>query len=159
MLLPATPPRGSRPQRLVPTSLRSCRSPSARDGRGRDPGAPERRPAGDRPPAGGFCAEPRMNPCPSARPGEGEQEENRQGGPPGLAASAASEDRGMPILFLLGVSGQSPHTPEQPGKRVAERRRDPCARDGGHGRDPESRIAGSKGLGSRQPDRRSRARP
>ena len=25
----------------------------------------------------------RMNPCPSANPGEGEQEENRQGGPPG----------------------------------------------------------------------------
>jgi len=54
-----------------------------------------------------------MNPCPSARPGEGEQEENRQGGPPGLAGRVAPEDRGMPILFLLGVPGQSPRTPDQ----------------------------------------------
>src|ERR1700736_699306 len=32
----------------------------------------------------GSAQSPRMNPCPSARPDEGEQEENRQGGPPGL---------------------------------------------------------------------------
>ena len=69
----------------------------------------------------GSAQSPRMNPCPSARPGEGEQEENRQGGPPGLAASTASEDRGMPILFLLGVPGQSPRTPDQQERSVARR--------------------------------------
>ena len=31
--------------------------------------------------------------------------------PPNLAGSAATEDWGRPILFLLGVPGQSPRTP------------------------------------------------
>jgi hypothetical protein len=61
----------------------------------------------------GSAQSPRMNPCPSARPGEREQEENRQGGSPGLPATGGSEDRGMPILFLLGVPGQSPRIPDQ----------------------------------------------
>ena len=43
---------------------------------------------------------------------------------------AASEDRGMPILFLLGVPGQSPRTPDQTNKVVAQRHPNSCARDG-----------------------------
>jgi hypothetical protein len=78
----------------------------------------------------GSAQNPRMNPCPSARPGEGEQEENRQGGPPGLAATAGSEDRGMQILFLLGVPGQSPRTPGQKDQSCRAATIILCARDG-----------------------------
>jgi hypothetical protein len=67
-----------------------------------------------------------MNPCPSARPGEGEQEENRQGGPPGLVATGGSEDRGMPILFLLGGARAAPSHPRRKDKLIAERRLDPA---------------------------------
>jgi hypothetical protein len=46
-----------------------------------------------------------MNPCLSARPGEGEQEEI--GGRP-VWQRAKQAKIGAPILFLLGVSGQGP---------------------------------------------------
>jgi hypothetical protein len=60
-----------------------------------------------------------MNPCPSARPGEGEQEENRRGDRPVYSEprqSGGSADRRIPILFLLGVPGQSPRSPDQTNK-------------------------------------------
>src|ERR1700730_2024969 len=65
----------------------------------------------------GSAQSPRMTPCPSARPGEGEQEENRRGSLSAQSgsdprASGGSEDWGRPILFLLGVPGQSPRTPD-----------------------------------------------
>src|ERR1700719_3291859 len=61
----------------------------------------------------GSAQNPRMTPCPSARPGEGEQEENRRGSLSAQSGSEpASEDWGRPILFLLGVPGQSPRTPD-----------------------------------------------
>src|ERR1700739_2579353 len=61
----------------------------------------------------GSAQSPRMNPCPSARPGEGEQEENRRGSLSAQSGSElATEDWGRPILFLLGVPGQSPRTPD-----------------------------------------------
>jgi DNA-binding XRE family transcriptional regulator len=94
-----------------------------------------------------------MNPCPSARPGEGEQEENRQGGPPGLAATEGSEDRGMPILFLLGVPGQSPRIPYQQNRVVAQRRRTLARGMDAAWPRPAIPAPGSRGLGSRQPGR------
>src|SRR4029077_891937 len=76
---------------------------------------------------GGSAQSPRMNPCPSARPGEGEQEENRRGS---LSAQSGSDPResggtadwGRPILFLLGVPGQRPRPPDFNKKIVAQRR-------------------------------------
>ncbi len=96
-----------------------------------------------------------MNPCPSARPGEGEQEQNRRGSLSARSGrdsreSGRTEDWGRPILFLLGVPGQSPRTPAN--KQSAAQRLH-CLRKGWkpHGRDPESRLRDLKGLGSRQP--------
>jgi hypothetical protein len=54
------------------------------------------------------CAQrllPRMNPCPSARPGEG-QEGNRQERTARSVGRAATEDRGRPILFLRGARAE-----------------------------------------------------
>src|ERR1700730_12953852 len=75
----------------------------------------------------GSAQSPRMNPCPSARPGEGEQEANRRGSLSAQSGrdpreSGGTEDWGRPILFLLGVPGQSPRTPEPTTKSVAQRR-------------------------------------
>jgi len=54
----------------------------------------------------GNCAESAHEPLPSARPGMGEQEENRRGDRP-VCSELASEDGGMPILFLLGGQGSA----------------------------------------------------
>src|ERR1700730_5079869 len=47
----------------------------------------------------GSAQSPRMNPCPSARPGEGEQEENRRGYRP--VCSERSERRSGETDFVL----------------------------------------------------------
>ena len=49
----------------------------------------------------GSAQNPRMNPCPSARPGEGEREENRRGDRP-IWRRVRERRLGRPILFLLG---------------------------------------------------------
>jgi hypothetical protein len=63
----------------------------------------------------------------------------------------ASEDRGRPILFLLGVSGQSPHTPDRTDKRRAAAL---YMREGWKSEGPRTQSASAdpRGLGSRQPD-------
>src|ERR1700692_102493 len=104
----------------------------------------------------GSAQSPRMNPCPSARPGEGEQEENRRGSLSAQSgsdprASGGSEDWGRPILFLLGVPGQSPRTPDSKQRRCRAATPYSCARDGrrmAETRNPAQRDL--KGLGSRQ---------
>jgi hypothetical protein len=90
-----------------------------------------------------------MNPCPSARPGKGEQEQNRRGSLSAQSGSEcqASEDRGRPILFLLGVPGQSPRIPDQQKERNRGATHYRCARDGR--RMAETRIPNSGYQGAR----------
>jgi hypothetical protein len=70
--------------------------------------------AGQRPPVSSFgtgsAQTPRMNPCPSARPGEGEQEENRRGDRP--VCSDRRERRSGDTDFLLagGVRAEPSHS-------------------------------------------------
>src|ERR1700688_1867257 len=83
----------------------------------------------------GSAQSPRMNPCPSARPGEGEQEENRRGSLSAQSGSdpresGGSEDWGRPILFLLGVPGQSPRSPDYKQRSCRGATPYSCARDG-----------------------------
>jgi hypothetical protein len=61
---------------------------------------------------------PRMNPYPLVRPVRGSKKKIGRGDRP-VCSEPASEDRGMPILFLLGVPGQSPRTPENRKRDVA----------------------------------------
>jgi hypothetical protein len=98
-----------------------------------------------------------MNPCPSARPAEGEQGEDRQGAARS-AGTSGSEDRGMLILFLLGCR-QSPGIPIA-RKRVVAEQRQACARDGS--RKAETRNPGFGTQGARFTTARSflgRTRP
>src|ERR1700739_3972703 len=59
----------------------------------------------------GSAQSPRMNPCPSARPGEGEQEENRQGGPPGLQRPQGEEIGGWRVCSCWGCQGRALASP------------------------------------------------
>lgn len=69
-----------------------------------------------------------MNPCPSARPGEGEQEQNRRGSLSAQSGSEQSERRlGETDFVLAGVPGQSPRTPESNNSHVAQRDANPLA--------------------------------
>jgi hypothetical protein len=80
----------------------------------------------------GSAQSPRMNPCPSARPGEGEQEQNRRGSLSARSGSERSDAKigGDRFCSCLGVPGQSPRTPDP----TKERRRSATqyfgARDG-----------------------------
>src|SRR6185295_4793980 len=111
----------------------------------------------------GSAQNPRMNPCPSARPGEGEQEENRQGGPPDLPATLAqaggAKIGGCRFCSCWGCQGSALASPTRQNNVVAQRHLNSGVRDGS--RMAETRNPGSrdlKGLGSRQPGRRSRTR-
>ena len=59
----------------------------------------------------GSTQNPRMNPCPSARPGEGEQEENRQGGPPGLQRAQRVKIGGCRFCSCWGCQGSALASP------------------------------------------------
>jgi hypothetical protein len=100
----------------------------------------------------GSAQSARMNPCPPARPGEGEQEQNRRG-TSRSAAGAASEDWGRPILCLLEVPGQSPRTPG-PKQRGLSRNDALSLARGGVTAWPRPRYLGARRLGFGGDDRR-----
>lgn len=54
-----------------------------------------------------------MNPCPSARPGEGEQDENREGGPPGLQRPEGVKIGGYRFSSCWGCQGRALASPTQ----------------------------------------------
>src|SRR5580692_468965 len=74
----------------------------------------------------GSAQSPRMNPCPSARPGEGEQEENRRGS---LSAQSGSDPRasggakigGDRFSSCWGCQGRALAPPTSNKEIVAER--------------------------------------
>jgi hypothetical protein len=88
----------------------------------------------------GSAQNPRMNPCPSARPGEGVQEENRRGYRP--VCSERSERRsGETDFALAGGARAEPSHPRPQQQRVAQRHPIFCARDGSpEGRDCTARF-------------------
>jgi hypothetical protein len=65
----------------------------------------------------GSAQSPRMNPCPSARPGEGEQEENRRGSLSAQSGSERSERRlGETDFVLAGGARAEPSHPRSTKK-------------------------------------------
>ncbi len=101
----------------------------------------------------GSAQTPRMNPCPSARPGEGEQEENRRGYLSARSGSERSERRSGDADFVLaGGARAEPSHPRPTKERCRAATHYSCARDGSRmaeTRNPAPRDL--KGLGSRQP--------
>ena len=68
----------------------------------------------------GSAQSPRMNPCPSARPGEGEQEENRRGSLSTQSGRERSDRRLGDADFVLdGVAGQNSPCPRLQTKKMS----------------------------------------
>jgi hypothetical protein len=77
----------------------------------------------------GSAQNPRMNPCPSARPGEGEREENRKGTAQS-GSESASEDWGDRFCSCWGARAESSH-PRQHKQCAPQRRRNRARADQG----------------------------
>jgi hypothetical protein len=81
-----------------------------------------------------------MNPCPSARPGEGEQEENRRGDRPVWQRAERAKIGGCRFCSCWGCQGRALASPTN--KTTLSRSDALPLREGWkpHGRDPQSRL-------------------